>query len=87
LPLVYDELRKLAAQKLAQEKPGQTMQATALIYEAYLRMVGSEKDQHGDSRGHFRHSSFSRAARPYPPMSARYPSTGWSGGLMNRGEK
>jgi RNA polymerase sigma factor (TIGR02999 family) len=53
LPLVYDELRKLAAQKLAQEKPGQTLQATALVHEAYLRLVGKEKDQHWDSRGHF----------------------------------
>ena len=43
LPLVYDELRKLAAQKLAQEKPGQTLQATALVHEAYLRLVGSDK--------------------------------------------
>src|SRR5262245_31746329 len=50
LPLVYDELRKLAAQKLAEEKPGQTLQATALVHEAYLRLVG---DQHFDNRGHF----------------------------------
>ena len=51
LPLVYDELRKLAAQKLAQEKPGQTLQATALVHEAYLRLVGTEKAQRWDSRG------------------------------------
>src|SRR5262245_26436359 len=50
LPLVYDELRKLAAQRLAQEKPGQALQATALVHEAYLRLVG---DQHFDSRNHF----------------------------------
>ena len=50
LPLVYDELRKLAAQKLAQEKPGQTLQATALVHEVYLRLVG---DQRFDNRGHF----------------------------------
>src|ERR1700710_1016905 len=50
LPLVYEELRKLAAQKLDQEKPGQTLQATALVHEAYLRLVG---DQHFDGRGHF----------------------------------
>jgi RNA polymerase sigma factor (TIGR02999 family) len=50
LPLVYDELRKLAAAKLAQENPGQTLQATALVHEAYLRLVG---DQHFDNRGHF----------------------------------
>jgi RNA polymerase sigma factor (TIGR02999 family) len=53
LPLVYDELRKLAAQKLAQEKPGQTLQATALVHEAYIRLVDVEKAQHWNSRGHF----------------------------------
>jgi RNA polymerase sigma factor (TIGR02999 family) len=53
LPLVYEELRKLAAQKLAQEAPGQTLQATALVHEAYLRLVDVEKAQHWDSRGHF----------------------------------
>jgi RNA polymerase sigma factor (TIGR02999 family) len=53
LPLVYDELRRLAAQKLAQEKPGQTLQATALVHEAYLRLVDVEKTQHFNSRGHF----------------------------------
>jgi len=53
LPLVYDELRRLAASKLAQEKPGQTLQATALVHEAYLRLVDIEKAQHWNSRGHF----------------------------------
>jgi RNA polymerase sigma factor (TIGR02999 family) len=53
LPLVYEELRKLAAQKLAKEAPGQTLQATALVHEAYLRLVGVEKAPHWDSRGHF----------------------------------
>jgi RNA polymerase sigma factor (TIGR02999 family) len=53
LPLVYDELRKLAAQRMAQEAPGQTLQATALVHEAYLRLVDVEKVQHWDSRGHF----------------------------------
>jgi RNA polymerase sigma factor (TIGR02999 family) len=53
LPLVYDELRKLAAAKLAQEKPGQTLQATALVHEAYLRLVDVEKSQVSNSRGHF----------------------------------
>jgi RNA polymerase sigma factor (TIGR02999 family) len=53
LPLVYEELRKLAAQRLAQEAPGQTLQATALVHEAYLRLVDVEKAQHWDSRGHF----------------------------------
>jgi RNA polymerase sigma factor (TIGR02999 family) len=53
LPLVYDELRKLAAQKLARETPGQTLQPTALVHEAYLRLVGEDQEQHWDSRGHF----------------------------------
>jgi RNA polymerase sigma factor (TIGR02999 family) len=58
LPLVYDELRKLAAQKMAQEKPGQTLQATALVHEAYIRLVDDRQAQHWNSRGHF----FSAAA-------------------------
>jgi RNA polymerase sigma factor (TIGR02999 family) len=53
LPLVYDELRKLAAAKLAREKPGQTLQATALVHEAYLRLVGADEVQQWNSRGHF----------------------------------
>jgi RNA polymerase sigma factor (TIGR02999 family) len=53
LPLVYDELRRLAAHRLAQERPGQTLQATALVNEAYLRLVGPEQDRRWDSRGHF----------------------------------
>jgi RNA polymerase sigma factor (TIGR02999 family) len=51
LPLIYDELRRLAAQRLAQEQPGQTLEATALVHESYLRLVGA--DQRWDSRGHF----------------------------------
>ena len=53
LPLVYDELRKLAAQKLAREKPGQTLEATGLVHEAYLRLVGADQAQYWNSRGHF----------------------------------
>jgi hypothetical protein len=53
LPLVYDELRKLAAAKLAQENLAQTLQATALVHEAYLRLVGSEQQPSWDNRGHF----------------------------------
>jgi RNA polymerase sigma factor (TIGR02999 family) len=53
LPLVYDELRKLAAEKMANERPGQTLQATALVHEAYLRLVDVERAQHWNSRGHF----------------------------------
>ena len=64
LPLVYDELRKLATQRLAQEKPGQTLQATALVHEAYLRLVDATQAPHWNSRGHF----FAAAAwsRPRP---------------------
>ena len=53
LPLVYEELRKLAAAKLAQEKPGQTLEATGLVHEAYVRLVGTEKEQRWDNRSHF----------------------------------
>src|SRR5215475_330482 len=53
LPLVYDELRKLATARLAQDKPGQTLQATALVHEAWLRLVGATKSSHWNSRGHF----------------------------------
>src|SRR5213080_233488 len=52
LPLMYDELRQLAAQKLAHEKPGQTLQATALVHEAYLRLVGSGAEPHWENRRH-----------------------------------
>ena len=53
LPLVYDELRKLASEKMANERPGQTLQATALVHEAYVRLVDVEKAHHWNSRGHF----------------------------------
>ena len=53
LPLVYEELKKLAAVKMAKEKPSQTLQATALVYEAYIRLVDVDKVQHWNSRGHF----------------------------------
>jgi RNA polymerase sigma factor (TIGR02999 family) len=53
LPLVYEELRRLAAQKLAHEKPGQTLQATALVHEAYLRLVDKDQARRWDGRGHF----------------------------------
>jgi RNA polymerase sigma factor (TIGR02999 family) len=53
LPLVYDELRRLAAQKLAHEKPGQTFEATALVHEAYMRLVGGDQDRQWHGRGHF----------------------------------
>jgi hypothetical protein len=69
LPLVYDELRRLAAQKLAQEQPGQTLQETALVHEAYMRLVGSGETAAGreprwDSRGHFFAAAARRSRRP-----------------------
>lgn len=70
LPLVYDELRKLAAAKLAQEKPGQTLQATALVHEAYLQLVGVQATQHWNSRGHF-FGAASEAMRRIVVMAAR----------------
>ena len=75
LPLVYDELRKLAAARMAPEAPGQTLQATALVHEAYLRLVGEDAGQPWNGRGHF----FAAAAeamrrildRERPPQEAR----------------
>src|SRR5262245_23378521 len=69
LPLVYYELRKLAAQKLAQEKPGQTLQATALVHEAYLRLVDAEGGKAWNSRGHF----FAAAAEAMRRLLVRAP--------------
>jgi RNA polymerase sigma factor (TIGR02999 family) len=71
LPLVYDELRKLAAQKMAQEKPGQTLQPTALVHEAYLRLVGQGEERQWDSRGHF-FAAAAEAMRRILVENARY---------------
>ena len=79
LPLVYAELRKLAAQRLAQEKPGQTLQATALVHEAYIRLVDSEKVQHWDSRGHF-FAAAAEAMRRILVENARHKRTHKRGG-------
>ena len=79
LPLVYDELRKLAAQKLAQEKPGQTLQATALVHEAYLRLVGSPEPQNWNGRGHF-FGAAALAMRRILVESARRKRSGKHGG-------
>lgn len=79
LPLVYDELRKLAAQKMAQEKPGQTLQATALVHEAYIRLVDVEKAQHWNSRGHFFHAA-AEAMRRILVDQARRKLSGRRGG-------
>jgi RNA polymerase sigma factor (TIGR02999 family) len=83
LPLVYDELRKLAAQKLAQEKPGQTLQATALVHEAYLRLVGRTDEEKWDSRGHF-FAAAAEAMRRILVENARRKKTEKHGGRLVR---
>jgi RNA polymerase sigma factor (TIGR02999 family) len=83
LPLVYDELRQLAAEKLAQERPGQTLQATALVHEAYLRLVEVDKAQHWDSRRHF-FAAAAEAMRRILIDNARRKRTGKHGGGLQR---
>jgi RNA polymerase sigma factor (TIGR02999 family) len=83
LPLVYDELRKLAAEKMAQEKPGQTLQATALVHDAYLRLVDVEKAQHWNSRGHF-FAAAAEAMRRILIDRARHKQTRKAGGGRRR---
>ena len=83
LPLVYDELRKLAAARLAQEKAGQTLQATALVHDAYVRLVDVEKAQHWNSRGHF-FGAAAEAMRRILVESARRKAREKRGGDLNR---
>ena len=83
LPLVYDELRKLAAQRLAQEKAGQTLQATALVHEAYLRLVGGEQTQDWDGRRHF-FAAAAEAMRRILIDRARHKQTRKAGGGRRR---
>jgi RNA polymerase sigma factor (TIGR02999 family) len=83
LQLVYDELRKLAAHKLAQEKPGQTLQATALVHEAYLRLVGSGDKSQWDNRGHF-FAAAAEAMRRILVDNARRKQTDKRGGGVSR---
>ena len=83
LPLVYDELRKLAAHKLAREKPGQTLQATALVHEAYLRLVDVDKAQAWKSRGHF-FAAAAEAMRRILVESARRKNAQQRGGAWKR---
>jgi RNA polymerase sigma factor (TIGR02999 family) len=85
LPLVYDELRKLAAQKMADEKPGQTLQATALVHEAYIRLVDNDKVQHWDSRRHF-FAAAAEAMRRILVEQARRKSGPEAGGGLDRAE-
>lgn len=83
LPLVYDELRKLAAQKLAHEKPGQTLQATALVHEAYLRLVHVKTAQNWNSRGHF-FAAAAEAMRRILVDNARHKKSTRAGGDHRR---
>ena len=83
LPLVYDELHRLAAQKMAREAPGQTLQATALVHEAYLRLVGSEAGGHWNSRAHFI-AAAAEAMRRILVDNARRKKTDKHGGLRKR---
>ena len=85
LPLVYEELRKLAAARLAQENPGQTLQATALVHEAYVRLVDVNEVQHWDSRGHF-FSAAAEAMRRILVEQARRKSGPRAGGRHQRVE-
>jgi RNA polymerase sigma factor (TIGR02999 family) len=83
LPLVYEELRRLAAQKMAHESPNQTLQATGLVHEAYLRLVGVDKVQRWDSRGHF-FAAAAEAMRRILIDSARRKARPKHGGERNR---
>jgi RNA polymerase sigma factor (TIGR02999 family) len=83
LPLVYDELRRLAAQKLAQEKPGQTLDATALVHEAYLRLVGNDDERRWNDRGHF-FAAAAQAMRNILVDNARRKRRGKHGGGRQR---
>lgn len=85
LPLVYDELRKLAAARLAQEKPGQTLQATALVHEAYVRLVDGQGAANWDSRGHF-FGAAAEAMRRILIESARHKKSLRAGGAWQRVE-
>jgi RNA polymerase sigma factor (TIGR02999 family) len=82
LPLVYDELRKLAAQRMAQENPGQTLEATALVHEAYLRLVDRDKAQNWDSRGHFFAAAAEAMRRILVDNARRRASLKNGGGLL-----
>src|SRR6516162_536765 len=83
LPLVYAELRRLAAQRLAKEKPGQTLQATALVHEAYLRLVDVDKAQEWNSRGHF-FAAAAEAMRRILVEQARHKKSAKGGGKRQR---
>jgi RNA polymerase sigma factor (TIGR02999 family) len=85
LPLVYDELRKLAAARMSQESPDQTLQPTALVHEAYLRLIGSADERRWDSRGHF-FAAAAEAMRRILVDAARRKRTQKHGGTRHRVE-
>jgi RNA polymerase sigma factor (TIGR02999 family) len=85
LPLVYEELRRLAAQRMAQEAPGQTLQATGLVHEAYLRLVGENEEQRWNSRGHF-FAAAAEAMRRILVEQARHKRSAKAGGQRQRVE-
>jgi RNA polymerase sigma factor (TIGR02999 family) len=85
LPMVYNELRSLARARLANEKPGQTLQATALVHEAFIRLVDSETQQHWQSRGHF-FACAAEAMRRILIEQARHKKAAKSGGALQRVE-
>lgn len=81
LPLVYDDLRQLAAARLAHEKPGQTLQATALVHDAYIRLVGADQNQSWDSRGHFFAAAAEAMRRILVELARKKARTRHGGGL------
>jgi RNA polymerase sigma factor (TIGR02999 family) len=83
LPLVYDELRQLAARKLSQEKPGQTLEATALVHEVYIRLVNARESPHWNGRGHF-FAAAAEAMRRILIEQARHKRTQKAGGRRDR---
>ena len=83
LPLIYDELRKLAAQRLSNEKPGRMLQATALVHEAYVRLVDTQNDQSWNSRGHF-FAAAAEAMRRILVEQARHNKCAKAGGQLHR---
>jgi RNA polymerase sigma factor (TIGR02999 family) len=84
LPLVYTELRRLAAARLAHEKPGQTLEATALVHEAYLRLVGSAQTNHWDGRGHFFAAAAEAMRRILVDIARRKAASKHGGGRIRR---
>src|SRR5947209_2341699 len=85
LPVVYDELRRLAAQRLSQEKPGQTLEATGLVHEAYVRLVGAAAARRWDNRGHFFAAAAGAMRRILVENARRKRSRKHGGGMLSQG--